>query len=137
MIGNNWQKNNDEDPDPDKKEYHCSSSHPSNQNSYSRHASTKAMLDVCTGDNRAINADITNGQNSTLSFTCMRKNKEVSRKGNGMGVSGWKSQFCMNGISFCFKVGTLFKNNDVCFVSVILSFSNCTHTHIMLLVIYR
>ena len=37
-----------------------------------------------------------------------KSNQEVSRKGNGMGGSGWKAQICMNGISFCFKVGGFF-----------------------------
>ena len=94
-------------------------------------------LAKCHEDTRFSKGDSKNNFNISSSITSKNKKQEVSREGNGIDVSGWKSQFCMNGISFCFKVGTLFKNNDVCFVSVIISLSNCTHTHIMLLVIYR
>ena len=127
MLGNNWQKNNDEGPDLNKKECAYSSSHFSDPNSNSPGASTKELLGVSTEDNRSVNDDTTNNQNATLFSTSKRKNQEVSRKGNGIGVSGWKSQFCMNGISFCFKVGTLFKNNDVCFVTILYRFINCTY----------
>ena len=57
--------------------------------------------------------------NSTFTPKYKKKTKEVSRKGNGMGGSGWKSQFCMNGISFCLKVGSLFLEGVSLFVHVI------------------
>ena len=49
------------------------------------------------------------GTEDHLSHIGCKKNSlelEVSKRGNGMGGSGWKSQICMHGISFCFKVGT-------------------------------
>jgi hypothetical protein len=71
-----------------------------------------------TEENKRVSNSGSNA-NSTLTPNYKKKSKEVSRKGNGMGDSGWKSQFCMNGISFCFKVGSLFLDGVSLFVHVI------------------
>ena len=64
-------------------------------------------LAKCHEDTRFSKGDSENNFNISSSITSKNKKQEVSREGNGIDVSGWKSQFCMNGISFCFKVGSL------------------------------
>ena len=66
-------------------------------------------LAKCHEDTRFSKGDSKNNFNISSSITSKNKKQEVSREGNGIDVSGWKSQFCMNGISFCFKVGTLLR----------------------------
>ena len=71
--------------------------------------SNSKKLEERPNDNGSSCEDSRNNMNFSSSIASKKRNQEVSRKGNGMGVSGWKSQFCMNGITFCFKVGTLLR----------------------------
>ena len=71
--------------------------------------SNSTKLEERPNDNGSSCEDSRNNMNFSSSIASKKRNQEVSRKGNGMGVSGWKSQFCMNGITFCFKVGTLLR----------------------------
>lgn len=61
---------------------------------------------------------VENNGDATLHLKLKENNQEVSRKGNGMGCSGWKSQICMNGV-FCFKVGTRFKKTMSCLYGIL------------------
>ena len=79
-------------------------------------ASTKASkTDAMTEKSNNMSNDLETNPKLMLSSKYKKNNQEVSRKGNGMGGSGWKSQFCMNGISFCFKVGTLLRATGMFF----------------------
>ena len=85
-----------------------------NSGSYVSLTNTK-KLEESPNDNGSSCEDSRNNMNFSSSIASKKRNQEVSRKGNGMGVSGWKSQFCMNGITFCFKVGTLLRATGMFF----------------------
>ena len=104
FLGNSWHKPGD---DSDLK----SKLHQNSDQIYDPcEASNSAReLTECLQDTRLSKGDSKNNLNISSSITSKNKKQEVSRKGNGIDVSGWKSQFCMNGISFCFKVGTLLR----------------------------
>ena len=87
-------------------------------NSLNLTESNPAKLASSTEENKMCSSSGSNVK-STNTPKNKKKTKEVSRKGNGMGGSGWKSQFCMNGISFCFKVGSLTLECVSLFVHVI------------------
>ena len=103
-----WQNKMVEDSDVDTKKQQDDLSQQMNQNSESMLLSNSTnKSSECCDDDKTSNNNSRNNVNGSSSIASKHKNKEVSRKGNGMGVNGWKSQFCMNGITFCFKVGTL------------------------------
>ena len=105
-----------EDTSLDDKEHPCSHSFQSNTSSTSANISstkiTPLKVTLTADRNSEKNRSMINTAEQTVeskTHSSFRKsNQEVSRKGNGMGGSGWKAQICMNGISFCFKVGGFF-----------------------------
>ena len=101
------------------KDNQCSASLQSNQSkpSSSSHADKATSINMpWTNQSKdQFNCKTNNSESvdCTSTTNVEKSNQEVSRKGNVMGAIGWKAQSCMNGITFCFKVGGIFLKNPV------------------------